>query len=105
KAIIIHPTMQDYKFRCGRSFFFSSRRRHTRFSRDWSSDVCSSDLEKLLLVLSPDGAIQSAHPLDKNRFPQPEGITFDEKGNMYISNEAADTDRATVVTFAYQNPQ
>src|SRR5690606_25003425 len=24
--------------------FFSSRRRHTRFSRDWSSDVCSSDL-------------------------------------------------------------
>src|SRR5690606_39826072 len=25
-------------------FFFSRRRRHTRFSRDWSSDVCSSDL-------------------------------------------------------------
>src|SRR5215475_6099228 len=25
-------------------FFVSSRRRHTRFSRDWSSDVCSSDL-------------------------------------------------------------
>src|SRR5690606_41170582 len=28
-------------------FFFSSRRRHTRFSRDWSSDVCSSDLDPL----------------------------------------------------------
>src|SRR5690606_26861120 len=27
-----------------RFFFFSSGRRHTRFSRDWSSDVCSSDL-------------------------------------------------------------
>src|SRR6266403_3486055 len=26
-------------------FFFSSRRRHTRSLRDWSSDVCSSDLE------------------------------------------------------------
>src|SRR5205809_4708930 len=26
------------------NFFFSSRRRHTRCSRDWSSDVCSSDL-------------------------------------------------------------
>src|SRR5690606_39712077 len=26
-------------------FFFSSRRRHTSFSRDWSSDVCSSDLQ------------------------------------------------------------
>src|SRR2546422_9355614 len=29
-------------------FFFSSRRRHTRCSRDWSSDVCSSDLELAL---------------------------------------------------------
>src|SRR2546422_5696761 len=28
-------------------FFFSSRRRHTRCSRDWSSDVCSSDLSSL----------------------------------------------------------
>src|SRR5690606_39335679 len=28
-------------------FFFSSRRRHTRFSRDWSSDVCSSDLHNV----------------------------------------------------------
>src|SRR2546429_6685341 len=27
-------------------FFFSSRRRHTRCSRDWSSDVCSSDLAR-----------------------------------------------------------
>src|SRR2546429_404620 len=27
-------------------FFFSSRRRHTRCSRDWSSDVCSSDLHE-----------------------------------------------------------
>src|SRR5438128_8420450 len=29
-------------------FFFSSRRRHTRCYRDWSSDVCSSDLIPLL---------------------------------------------------------
>src|SRR5256884_4823539 len=29
-------------------FFFSSRRRHTRCSRDWSSDVCSSDLFRLI---------------------------------------------------------
>src|SRR3712207_9268418 len=27
-------------------FFFASRRRHTRYWRDWSSDVCSSDLEQ-----------------------------------------------------------
>src|SRR5207249_6383291 len=29
-------------------FFFSSRRRHTRSKRDWSSDVCSSDLRAVL---------------------------------------------------------
>src|SRR5205807_3050009 len=29
-------------------FFFSSRRRHTRLQGDWSSDVCSSDLGRLL---------------------------------------------------------
>src|SRR5207249_11416368 len=36
------------------SFFFSSRRRHTRSKRDWSSDVCSSDLivgPELLCIL------------------------------------------------------
>src|SRR5690606_24941185 len=34
----------DLLAKCVACFFFSSRRRHTRFSRDWSSDVCSSDL-------------------------------------------------------------
>src|SRR5690606_40483795 len=37
-------------------FFFSSRRRHTRFSRDWSSDVCSSDLA---LTLTEAAAIST----------------------------------------------
>src|SRR5688572_31012342 len=32
-------------------FFFSSRRRHTRFDCDWSSDVCSSDLDLTAIVL------------------------------------------------------
>src|SRR5690606_40451048 len=35
-------------------FFFSSRRRHTRFSRDWSSDVCSSDLDGRALHGMPE---------------------------------------------------
>src|SRR2546429_1867892 len=43
-------------------FFFSSRRRHTRCSRDWSSDVCSSDLllERFAISLVGDfvGMIQ-----------------------------------------------
>src|SRR5256886_7773577 len=33
-------------------FFFSSRRRHTRFDCDWSSDVCSSDLPALAVPRS-----------------------------------------------------
>src|SRR5260370_5220112 len=33
-------------------FFFSSRRRHTRFKCDWSSDVCSSDLDLALRIAS-----------------------------------------------------
>src|SRR5699024_5353750 len=41
-----------------RSFFFSSRRRHTRSKRDWSSDVCSSDLEDEIVAFLPLG-----HPL------------------------------------------
>src|SRR5256884_6435101 len=35
-------------------FFFSSRRRHTRCSRDWSSDVCSSDLSRELAIARPE---------------------------------------------------
>src|SRR5688500_20411923 len=36
-------------------FFFSSRRRHTRLQGDWSSDVCSSDLHRLLAMSEADG--------------------------------------------------
>src|SRR2546428_734026 len=41
-------------------FFFSSRRRHTRSDRDWSSDVCSSDLAGILVR----AAVQDAEMLD-----------------------------------------
>src|SRR3712207_1858072 len=45
-------------------FFFSSRRRHTRYWRDWSSDVCSSDLENpkkeiSMYINSPGGVVTS----------------------------------------------
>src|SRR5690625_7872867 len=36
-------------------FFFSSRRRHTRWPRDWSSDVCSSDLAQMEQALHRRG--------------------------------------------------
>src|SRR5207247_6136321 len=40
-----HDTRDKRKRSHEAGFFFSSRRRHTRSTRDWSSDVCSSDLE------------------------------------------------------------
>src|SRR2546422_6228120 len=59
-------------------FFFSSRRRHTRCSRDWSSDVCSSDLgeedepdpEGVLLVLGEprDVVVLDVH-VERRRSP------------------------------------
>src|SRR5690606_40076394 len=48
------------------SFFFSSRRRHTRFSRDWSSDVCSSDLHKVRIL---DEAITASVKLSARYIP------------------------------------
>src|SRR5690606_40946122 len=42
-------------------FFFSSRRRHTRFSRDWSSDVCSSDLAFIAVSLEVPPRAQEHH--------------------------------------------
>src|SRR5690606_40698585 len=57
------------------SFLFSSRRRHTRFSRDWSSDVCSSDLGETGVVVEradfPDAAflrvLEKVDPLRPDR--------------------------------------
>ena len=43
---------------------------------------------KLLVVISPEGEILAVEELDKDELKQPEGITFDDVGNMYISNEA-----------------
>src|SRR5260221_6200680 len=59
--------------RCCLSFFFSSRRRHTRSLCDWSSDVCSSDLidGKLILlvidnVLLIDGKVVKRQTVSHN---------------------------------------
>src|SRR3989449_1706351 len=51
------------------SFFFSSRRRHTRCSRDWSSDVCSSDLLAWLQTL-PEFAVEAVIAWDAGAEPE-----------------------------------
>src|SRR3989442_509219 len=59
-------------YACQRSFFFSSRRRHTRCGRDWSSDVCSSDLGQLGVWSAEHGTryrepspIQTSNPSER----------------------------------------
>src|SRR5690606_39681918 len=59
-------------------FFFSSRRRHTRFSRDWSSDVCSSDL-----TAGPD--LTPAKALEDGRGGAPVGAVGLEPGPAFLA--------------------
>src|SRR6267154_5573922 len=49
----IHQNTYAHRPAKAGSFFFSSRRRHTRWTGDWSSDVCSSDLLGGLYALEP----------------------------------------------------
>src|SRR2546429_5014279 len=56
-------------------FFFSSRRRHTRCSRDWSSDVCSSDLVLFERAITAAPLTLPAHAsLLTGRYPFAHGV-------------------------------
>src|SRR5436309_13339561 len=68
-------------------FFFSSRRRHTRFSRDWSSDVCSSDLTSDLLGRTSDVRPSKSEVVVVS---EPEtGAQLRTKGRLYLLCEVA----------------
>src|SRR4030066_1639847 len=58
-------------------FFFSSRRRHTRFKCDWSSDVCSSDL-----------SIVNVPPQGGRKHPEQKMIPVDTKNILFICGGA-----------------
>src|SRR2546429_3248295 len=62
--------------------FFSSRRRHTRCSRDWSSDVCSSDLELSGVSAPGDYAPIVSKPrvqiLGRAALPMPAAVAWPE---------------------------
>src|SRR3712207_6103914 len=66
-------------------FFYSSRRRHTRYWRDWSSDVCSSDLGPGApdgFGDGPDGLLLADHPLVQHglQVEEPLGLLLDDVG-------------------------
>jgi len=58
-----------------------------------------SAVNKLLVIADAKWKIIGAYPLDGNRFYQPEGIAFDQNGNMYISNEGDDISEGNVLRF------
>src|SRR3712207_9103101 len=70
-------------------FFFSSRRRHTRYWRDWSSDVCSSEMRAKLNVLS--AALTAILCLGGTAFAQetvgPAGETATPSSELTLSDE------------------
>src|SRR5207302_7868919 len=69
-------------------FFFSSRRRHTRFSRDWSSDVCSSDLAR-----APGVPFRPSFPVkrdDDENEPPPSSHRCDRARHMATAAHDAD---------------
>jgi uncharacterized protein YjiK len=50
-----------------------------------------------LMILDPKGNIENVYVLDEDDFPQPEGISFDPEGRLYISNEASKDASATIL--------
>jgi hypothetical protein len=59
-----------------------------------------SSIGKLLVITDKKGNVEHAFELSPTLFPQPEGITFSSRGDMFISNEAFD-DRATLLKFPF----
>src|SRR5579859_1331477 len=71
-------------------FFFSSRRRHTRFDCDWSSDVCSSDLIRRRAT-TVRRASSIPHRFGSNGSPNRRGLTScchsEERSAFYARDE------------------
>jgi hypothetical protein len=59
---------------------------------------------KQLLICSPDGKPEKIYKLNPAQFPQPEGISFANNGDMFISNEGLDG-KATILKFPYAGTQ
>jgi uncharacterized protein YjiK len=61
-----------------------------------------SAVNKLLIIADKNGNAKNAYKLDRAIFKQPEGLTFNDAGDMFISNEAADIGVANVLFYKYK---
>lgn len=58
-----------------------------------------SAVNQMLVVADQQWNVKDVHHLNANQFPQPEGIAFDQAGNLYISNEGDDLFSGNVLKF------
>lgn len=65
-------------------------------SKEW---YILSSVDKALVVTDENFHVKSLSPLDPKIFPQPEGINFDSKFNLYISSEAGNQDKGIIYKF------
>ncbi|RFM28930.1 SdiA-regulated domain-containing protein [Deminuibacter soli] len=61
-----------------------------------------SSVNKLLVITDPDFNVKEAYALKPNLFRQPEGLAFDARGNMYITNEGKEDEVADLMMFPYK---
>lgn len=109
---LVQKPVYEFNAKEIREFYDASRKNKDKEENiDFSlSDLAIHPLENRLYVLSSadnllyifeiSGKIIHIEKLSKKLFPQPEGITFDEKGNMFISNEGKNG-KATILKFNY----
>lgn len=86
-ALKIHledPVLEQVQRKTKDRFFPSEIARHPKNDNYYILDGRNSKL----LIMEPGGKLEKLYLLDPAEFAQPEGLTFDPEGNMFISNEA-----------------
>lgn len=64
-----------------------------------------SSVNKMLIVADSDWQVKAVYHLRRSMFNQPEGLAFDEKGNLYISNEGKKSLPGNILVFNYRKNQ
>ncbi len=68
-------------------------------TREW---FILSSVNHMLVITDEEWKVKTAYPLNPSIFPQPEGIAFDGRHNLYISNERNLTPAATILAFDFK---